>query len=63
MGLKQAKGNSFIWAGIWKEKRGWAYKVEDRNRWRTWGGGGFHTKNAAEEMMNEILTSLKVTKQ
>jgi hypothetical protein len=60
MGLKQAKGNSYIWAGVWKEKRGWAWKIEDRNRWKTWGGSGFQSRDAAKENMDEVLRGLKV---
>jgi hypothetical protein len=54
-------GSSSIWAGLWREKGGWAYKIEQRGeKFCQWGSSGFETKKAAEASMDEVLKALKV---
>lgn len=60
MGLRPAKSNANIWCGVWHEKGGWAWKVEDRQTWAKWGAGGYQSKETAEESMGQCLKGLKV---
>lgn len=58
--MEKSSSNPYMRTTVWREKEGWAYKIEERvGKWRKWEAHGYETKDAAEASMDERLKGLE----